>query len=106
MKKQPPIHIAQAHDHFFKQAMSDQRVAQDFFAAHLPSDLLQAIDLRQLTLQPGSYIDDLRQTAIVDLLFKTTIQASPAYLYLLIEHQSKPRKLHAISNSQIHLQYY
>lgn len=33
-------HISKAHDHFFRMAMTDQRVARDFFKAHLPKELM------------------------------------------------------------------
>lgn len=83
-------HIAKAHDHFFRSAMSDKRVAREFFEAHLPDDLRKAIDLDHLELQSGTFIDDFRQESIADMLFRTMIQGHEAYLYLLVDHQSQP----------------
>lgn len=47
--------IAHAHDFFFRTAMSDLRVAREFFSVHLPDEIRQAIDLKNLILQPRSY---------------------------------------------------
>lgn len=82
--------IVHAHDHFFRSAMSDKRIAGEFFAAHLPKALRVVVDLDHLVLEPGNYIDDLRQESIADMLFKTTIQGHKGFLYLLVDHQSKP----------------
>lgn len=44
-------------------------------------------------MQPRSYINEVRQESEVDVLFKTTIDHKAAYLYFLLEHQSKPDPL-------------
>jgi predicted transposase/invertase (TIGR01784 family) len=90
---QPKKHIAKAHDHFFRMMMSDKRVAREFFAAHLPKEVLAVTDLNQLELQSTSYIDDVRKESIADMLFKTMIAGHEAYLYLLVDHQSRPDEL-------------
>jgi len=82
-----------AHDLFFKQAMSEKQVAREFFESHLPGNLLAVINLNTLELQPGSFIDDHRKETIADMLFRADIEGKEAYLYLLVEHQSKPDKL-------------
>jgi predicted transposase/invertase (TIGR01784 family) len=61
--------------------------------AHLPLPLLLAVDLDSLEQKPGSYIDDTCKESIVDVLFKTKIQEHDAFLYLIIEHQSRPDPL-------------
>lgn len=92
-KMEPTKHIPKAHDYFFRTIMSDKRVAKEFFEAHLPNDVLIQIDLNQLELQSSSYIDDMRKESIADMLFKTQIAGYEAYLYLLIDHQSRPDEL-------------
>jgi predicted transposase/invertase (TIGR01784 family) len=89
----PPKHIAKAHDYFFRMMMSDIRVAREFFSAHLPKDILSVTELEQMELQSGTYIDDLRQETIADMLFKTKIAGRAGYLYLLADHQSVPDEL-------------
>lgn len=82
-----------AHDRFVRTLMSDLRIAREFFTKHLPPELLASIDLNRLTLQPRSFIDDIRKESIVDLLYLTFINGEEAYLYLLVEHQSTPDEL-------------
>jgi predicted transposase/invertase (TIGR01784 family) len=86
-------HISKAHDHFFRKMMSDKEVAYTFFEAHLPKEVLAVIDLTALELQSSSYIDDMRKESIADLLFKTVVGGHTAYLYLLVDHQSRPDEL-------------
>jgi recombination-promoting nuclease RpnB len=86
-------HIPKAHDHFFRMMMSDKRVAREFFESHLPRNMLAVADLNYLELQSSSYIDDIRKESIADMLFKTLIAGHEAYLYLLVDHQSRPDKL-------------
>ena len=93
MDKSPKKHIAKAHDHFFRMAMSDKRVAREFFETHLPEDLRKIVDLNCLELQSGTYIDDMRQESIADMLYKTVIEGHEAYLYLAVDHQSRPDEL-------------
>ena len=38
------------HDKFFKQTMSDLRVARDFFSLHLPAEIKQQVNLDTLQL--------------------------------------------------------
>jgi predicted transposase/invertase (TIGR01784 family) len=73
--------------------MANERVARDFFTAHLPEEVRQLTDLKNLILQPRSHINDIRRESTVDILYKTTIDGQKAYLYLLLEHQSTPDKL-------------
>lgn len=75
--------------------MSDKRVAKEFFESHIPEDLKKNIDLDHLELQPGTFIDDLRQESIADMLFSTKINNHETLLYLLVDHQSKPDELMA-----------
>jgi predicted transposase/invertase (TIGR01784 family) len=90
---EPKKHIAKAHDHFFRMAMSDTRVSREFFEAHLPNDLWNIVDLACLELQSGTYIDDMRQESIADMLFKTMMDGHEAYLYLVVDHQSRPDEM-------------
>jgi predicted transposase/invertase (TIGR01784 family) len=86
-------HIPHAHDFFFKMAMSDKRIAREFFDAHLPEEIRKVVELEQLELEPTSYIDDMRKETIADMLFKAQIGGHDAYLYLIVDHQSSPDRL-------------
>jgi predicted transposase/invertase (TIGR01784 family) len=93
MTKKSKNNITNAHDQFFRTAMSNKQVACNFLRNWLPGELCQLIDFDQLEIQPRSHINDLRQESEVDVLFKTTIDGHEAYLYLLLEHQSTPDPL-------------
>jgi recombination-promoting nuclease RpnB len=93
MNKNNNKQISNAHDQFFRTAMSDKRVARDFLMAWLPNALCQSIDFNQLEIQPRSHINDVRKESAVDVLFKTTVEGHEAYIYLLLEHQSTPDPL-------------
>ena len=69
-----------------KMAMADKRVAREFFEAHLPQDFLPFIDFDRFELTSESYIDDLRQASVADMLFKTEMYGTDAYLYLIVDH--------------------
>ena len=83
----------QPHDKFFRSVMSDKRVARDFFKSHLPQDIAQVIDFDNMELQNRTYLNDIRKETVVDVLFKTKIANKEAFIYLLVEHQSKPDAL-------------
>ncbi|MBA2650536.1 MAG: Rpn family recombination-promoting nuclease/putative transposase [Legionella sp.] len=93
MKKNTKNKIINPHDQFFRTALANPRVARDFLKAWLPKDLCERIDFEKLEIQPRSYINDVRQESEVDVLFKTKIDDKEAYLYFLLEHQSKPDPL-------------
>jgi len=83
-------HIPKAHDHFFKAAMKDLRVAQDFFRMHLPQDLQQTIQWESLELEPTMFANRLRNETANDIVFGVLADDTETYLHLLIEHQSTP----------------
>lgn len=82
--------IHNAHDGFFKDSLTDLKVAREFFQQHLPMSVQKFLDFDTLQLQSGSYVDQaLKQTAS-DILYKVNYKDSldSAYLYILAEHQS------------------
>jgi len=80
--------IVSPHDKFFKTAMSDIRVAREFFENYLPEEIKQYVNLSELELSPKSYIDENLKSSESDILYKTQIAEEEGYLYLLAEHQS------------------
>jgi hypothetical protein len=77
------------HDRTFKAAISDVRVAREFFEQHLPETVLALVDLATLKLSPNTYIDKELQAFSSDVLFEVELKNhNKAYLYLLVEHQS------------------
>jgi predicted transposase/invertase (TIGR01784 family) len=80
--------IQSGHDKFFRQSMSDPRVAHDFFEAHLPDKIKALADLNTLKLSKESYIDQALKESIVDALFSVNFSHHKGYFYVLVEHQS------------------
>ena len=83
------------HDAVFKSFLRHPDTARDFIDIHLPAPLRKLCDLTTLKLEPNSFIDeDLRQY-YSDLLWSVKTQEGAGYIYVVIEHQSKPEELMA-----------
>ena len=80
--------INQPHDKFFKEIMQNVETASSFLTNYLPEDILQIIDLKNLSLQKDSFIEKELQEAFSDILYKTSIRGKETYLYFLFEHKS------------------
>lgn len=78
------------HDRFFRSAMENQAVAREFVHHYLPTQISAALDLDSLVLEHDSYLDPALQEAVSDLVFRCQLAGQPAYLALLVEHQSRP----------------
>lgn len=85
------------HDHFFRTAMSEHRVAKPFFEQHLPEAIRKIIDLDTLQLKNESFIDPQLKLSITDMLFSADFAGKPGYLYLLQEHRSTPNRWQAFT---------
>ena len=81
------------HDKFFKATMTDRRVAKEFFINHLPTSMQKIVDLNKLKLCDKSFIDENLRHTESDVIFSTTFNKKPGYLFLLVEHQRTPDKL-------------
>ena len=45
------------HDVIFKACLSDNKFAMNFFSNHLPTDILNLLDLETLQIKKGSYVE-------------------------------------------------
>ena len=81
---QPP------HDKFFRSSMAIPAVAKDFLQAHLPVRIREVMDITTLKLEKESFVEEDLKNSIGDVLFSIKTGDRDAYIYLLIEHQSKP----------------
>ncbi|ACY15422.1 Rpn family recombination-promoting nuclease/putative transposase [Haliangium ochraceum] len=77
-----------SHDSLVKATFTRLDFAADEFRAVLPSALVARLDLDELTLCPGSFVSDELRQQHTDLLFSAPLDGEPAFLYLLLEHQS------------------
>ena len=84
--------VQRPHDKLFRTVFADHAEAAALLRAHLPEALGRDLRWSTLTLQDRSFVDpDLRDTES-DLLFSIRRKAGapPAWLYVLVEHQSRP----------------
>ena len=86
-----------AHDSFFRAAMQNTVVAQEFFQYNLPPPVRDALDLSTARLKSSSYItDDLKET-FSDLVYtcdyKKEVSDGEVRISLLVEHQSTAERL-------------
>lgn len=84
------------HDNYVRSVMQHPIVAQQFINWLAPDDIVESIDLTNVAISSGSFIDKkLRKTfsdIILDCPFKNSSD-STAKIIILIEHQSTAEKL-------------
>ena len=77
------------HDALFKSAFESSRDAADLLRELLPPRIAEAISWEHLSDSSGSFVDITLDDSHCDLLFSTRLRTGePAFLYLLLEHQS------------------
>ena len=81
------------HDALFKQFLTHPENARDFFAVHLPANILPLCDLSTLRLEPASFVERRLRQLHSDVLYSVQTTEGEGYIYCLIEHQSKPDRL-------------
>ena len=82
--------IHNPHDKLFKRAMSDLRVAKDFFHQHLPETIKQRIDFTSLQFHKETFIDAELKLSAADVIYSANIDDNLGYIYLLAEQQTMP----------------
>lgn len=87
------IDIHHPHDSFFRASLSNLEVAQDLLKAHLAPELVQQIDWTSLQLTNKSYVDEQLSQFHSDMVYACQLNGGDAYIYLLIEQQTKPELL-------------
>jgi predicted transposase/invertase (TIGR01784 family) len=83
------------HDPFFRKALENPLVAQEFFNTHLPEDIKKLIDLNSLKLEQDTFVEPNLTKTACDVLFAVNFADSKGYLYILAEQQLKPDPLMA-----------
>ncbi len=87
-KENDPMSKIIKHDKLFRKALENPIVAQEFFAAHLPSHIKSIIDPSSLRMEKESFVEQSLRGSISDVLFSVKFSNEQGYLYLLAEHQS------------------
>jgi predicted transposase/invertase (TIGR01784 family) len=89
--------IPNPHDRFFRGIMQQQPVATEFFQAFLPESVLQHLVLDSIKATSSSFVEPELSEQINDLLFECRFtqneESYQGFVYLLVEHQSRPEKL-------------
>ena len=81
------------HDHFFRSAMTEPKVIQEFFQRYLPVDIKKITDWESIKLEKDSFIDDKLKLQIVDMLYSANFDDRKGYFYVIVEQQSTVDKL-------------
>ena len=81
------------HDSLFRAVFSDPAAAVGFLRAYLPESVSAGLQWSTLALRNNTFIDDDLRDSESDLLFAINRQSGcPAWLYVLLEHQSTPSR--------------
>ena len=88
-----PLH--QPHDKLLKATFSNPDNARAFFQNHLPAPVAASCAWDSLRLLPSTFVDPRFASQESDLLFHVRVQETEAFLYLLLEHQSREHPLMA-----------
>lgn len=76
------------HDALFRYVFSQPEHAAAELRAVLPPTLVAHLDWTSLELQPASFVDERLGERQADLLFSVRCDGRPAFVYVLLEHQS------------------
>ena len=95
-------------DGLFKSIMEDKIAAREFLEEYLPANLQSMLDLNNITVEKESYIEDDLKKKFSDVVYSVGIKRNDqerkidqddkqehqepekAFVYVLLEHQSKP----------------
>lgn len=85
--------VQQAHDHFFRESFGRLEIARNYLEEYLPQPVLAQLDLSEMQIQDGSFIDEAMQSHQTDIIYQVHLKSGqPAYAYFLFEHKSYPDK--------------
>ena len=83
--------VANVHDAFFKQVLSESEIADTFLREHLPADVVSLLGPEQPVQVPGTQVDEELRQHHSDLMFRVRLKTgSDALAYVLLEHKSSP----------------
>ncbi|KJV62598.1 Rpn family recombination-promoting nuclease/putative transposase [Rickettsia amblyommatis] len=77
------------HDALVKKILTEKIAAQEFLEHYLPSDFKELIDLREITVEKESFVEDELKRKYSDIIYSVkTRDQEKAFVYVLIEAQS------------------
>ena len=83
------------HDAMFRFMLGNPVNAASQLRSVLPGELVSRLDLEQLTLVSGSFVDADLSSQYSDLVFSVPLDHEDAFVYVLAEHQSRSDPLMA-----------
>ncbi|WP_162958720.1 Rpn family recombination-promoting nuclease/putative transposase [Nocardia yunnanensis] len=81
------------HDAYFRHVLARPADIAGELRAVLPTEIAARIDWGMLALQPCSFVSQHLRSRYSDLLFRTRLDGQEAFVYLLVEHQSRPDRM-------------
>jgi predicted transposase/invertase (TIGR01784 family) len=83
--------VQNPHDRFFRESFGRIEIARNYLEEYLPADLRSLLDLSDMALQDGSFINEEMQAHQTDIIYQVSLQSGqPAFVYFLFEHKSYP----------------
>ena len=87
--KKDTIGVINPHDKLFREVYSDWKSAHSFLINHLPSKVLDLVDMSTLEISKDSFIEKDLAEYYSDILYQVTLSdGSAGSIYLLFEHKS------------------
>jgi len=83
----------QPHDALFRAAFGVPRHAVSWFAASLPAEIVRHLDLSVAERCEDHFVDETLRAVETDLLYRVLLSGREAFLYVLLEHQSRVEPL-------------
>lgn len=77
------------HDALFRRVLGEPANAASQLRAVLPATLVARLELEKLALVSGSFVDEELRSRYSDLLFSAPLDGHDAFVYVLVEHQSR-----------------
>ena len=75
---------------------------EDFCHTHLPTILLEKMDLNTLQWENYSFIDETFKSTEADVVYSIRIGTTLAYLYILCEQQTEIDRIYGVSFVGLH----
>ena len=67
--------VQNPHDKFFRDSFGRVDIARNYLEEYLPADLRRLLDLTEMTLQDGSFIDNEMKEHQTDILYQVRLHS-------------------------------
>ena len=79
------------HDSFFRLSFGRIEIAGNYLEEYLPSEMLAHLNIDEMIVEQGSFIDEEMKAHHADLLYTVPLKdGSAASIYFLFEHKAQP----------------